>query len=121
MKKIMMGLLLASAVWAQSPDNTKTNERDRAKAAVTADQQKENKSDRQIAADIRRSITADKSLSSYARNVKIIARNGQVTLKGPVRTGEEKDAVAQKAAAVVGMDHVTNQVEVAPKKSHTDK
>jgi len=57
----------------------------------------------------------DKSLSTYARNVKIIAQNGQVTLKGPVRSEEEKTAVEGKASEIAGRDKVTSQLEVKPK------
>ncbi len=63
-------------------DNTKRNTRDREKTAPTADQQKENRSDREVTREIRRSLIKDKALSTYAHNVKIITRNGQVHLKG---------------------------------------
>jgi osmotically-inducible protein OsmY len=100
---------------APAPDNTKVNERDRNTAAPTADQQKENRPDRDITRDIRRSIMADKSLSTYAHNVKIISQNGMVTLKGPVRSEEEKSAIEAKAAEIVGKEKVTSQLEVKPK------
>jgi hyperosmotically inducible protein len=61
-------------------------------------------------------VVKDKSLSTYAHNVKIITQNGEVTLKGTVRTELEKSAVEDKAAAVVGKEHVTNQIEVAASK-----
>ena len=96
-------------------DNTKVNERDRSTAEATADQQKENRSDRDITRDIRRSIIQDKSLSSYAHNVTIISQNGMVTLKGPVPSKDEKTAIESKAAAVAGKDKVTSQLEVKPK------
>jgi hyperosmotically inducible periplasmic protein len=96
------------------PDNTKTNERDRNSSQPTADQQKENPSDRDITRDIRRSIVQDKSLSTYAHNVKIISQNGMVTLKGPVRSEEEKSAIEAKAAQVAGKGKVTSQLEVKP-------
>src|SRR6266576_2299944 len=73
-----------------APDNTAKNQRDRSKSEPTADQQKENKSDRELSRQIRRAIVKDKSLSTYARNIKIIAQDGMVTLKGPVTTQEEK-------------------------------
>ena len=57
----------------------------------------------------------DKSLSTYAHNVKIISQNGMVTLKGPVRSDEEKSAVEAKAAEIAGKDKVTSQLEVKPK------
>ena len=103
---------------AQTPaDNTKVNKRDRAKDAATADQQKENSSDREIAQKIRRALLDDKTLSTYAHNVKVIAQNGKVTLKGPVRTEEEKGIVEAKATEVAGEGHVVNQMSVAPAKS----
>src|ERR1700726_1331412 len=98
-----------------APDNTKVNQRDRNKTEPTADQQKENQPDREIARKIRRSIVQDKSLSTYAHNVKIIAQNGIVTLKGPVRSDEEKTAVEAKASEIAGADKVTSQLEVKPK------
>ena len=102
----------ASQTSAAAPDNTKTNTRDRSASEPTADQQKENRSDRDITRDIRRAIVQDKSLSTYAHNVKIISQNGMVTLKGPVRSEEEKTAIESKASEVVGKDKVTNQLEV---------
>jgi hyperosmotically inducible periplasmic protein len=96
------------------PDNTKVNQRDKDKAEPTADQQKENQSDRDIAQQIRKSVMNDKSLSTYAHNVKIIAQNGMVTLKGPVTSDDEKKAIETKAAAVVGQDKVTSELEVKP-------
>jgi osmotically-inducible protein OsmY len=103
---------------AQTPaDNTKVNKRDRAQGAATADQQKENTNDREIAQKIRRALMDDKSLSTYAHNVKVIAQDGQVTLKGPVRTEDEKKIVEAKATEVAGAGRVTNQISVAPPKS----
>ena len=104
-----------SAAEQPAADNTKVNQRDKDKTEPTADQQKENQPDREIARQIRRSLVQDKSLSSYAHNVKIIAQDGKVTLKGPVRSDEEKSAVEAKAAEVAGADKVTSQLEVKPK------
>jgi len=104
-----------SSAQQSAPDNTKVNKRDKNKAEPTADQQKENQPDREIARKIRQSIVQDKSLSSYAHNVKIIAEDGAVTLKGPVRSDEEKTAVEAKAAETAGADKVTSQLEVKPK------
>ena len=59
---------------------------------------------------------ADKSLSSYAHNVKVIAQGGQVTLKGPVRSDAEKQSIEAKAVEVAGAGHVTNEMSVAPAK-----
>ncbi len=99
-----------------APDNTKVNERDKDKSQPTADQQKDNRSDRDITQQIRQSVVNDKSLSAYAHNVKIISENGMVTLKGPVRSDDEKRAVEVKAAEIVGQDKVTSELEIKPKK-----
>ncbi len=99
-----------------APDNTKVNERDKDKSQPTADQQKDNRSDRDITQQIRQSVIKDKSLSTYAHNVKIVSQNGMVTLKGPVRSDDEKRAVEIKAAEVVGQEKVTSELEVKPKK-----
>jgi hyperosmotically inducible protein len=79
-----------SSAQQPAPDNTKANQRDRNKAEPTADQQKENQPDREIARKIRQSIVQDKTLSTYAHNVKIITQDGLVTLKGagPIRRGK---------------------------------
>jgi len=95
-----------------APDNTKVNTRDRAASQPTADQQRNDRSDVAITRDIRRAIVNDKALSTYAHNVKIITRQGQVTLKGPVRTDEEKRAVESKATEIAGAGHVNSEVSI---------
>ena len=104
-------------VYAQAPDNTGVNKRDRDAAEATADRQKENRGDLDLTKNIRRSIMDDKSLSTYAHNIKIVAQDGKVTLKGPVRSEEEKSTVETKATEVAGAGNVVNQLEVAPPKS----
>jgi osmotically-inducible protein OsmY len=99
------------------PDNTKVNKRDRAAGAVTADQQKENATDREIAAKIRKAIVDDKTLSTYAHNIKVVVQGGKVTLKGPVRTDAEKTAVAAKAGEIAGAANVTDNLTIAPEKT----
>jgi osmotically-inducible protein OsmY len=111
------GLLWAQQDNSQAPaDNTKVNQRDRNQSEPTADQQKENTSDRQLTQLIRRAIVKDKNLSSDAHNVKIITQNGAVTLKGPVKSEEEKQAIESKAAEVAGADKVNSELQVAPSK-----
>jgi hyperosmotically inducible protein len=94
-----------------APDNTKNNRGQQ----PTADQQKMNASDRETTKKIRDGIHKDKSLSTYAHNVKIITQGGKVTLKGPVRSDEEKASIEQIARSVAGAENVENQLEVAPK------
>jgi osmotically-inducible protein OsmY len=98
------------------PDNTRVNKQDREPGAVTADQQKDNRSDRELTRQVRRAITKDKSMSTYARNVKIVAQHGKVTLKGPVRSDDEKKAIEAKAAEVAGEGNVDSQIRIAPPK-----
>jgi hyperosmotically inducible protein len=97
-------------------DNTKANQRDRSKTQPTADQAKNKSEDLQTMQKIRKSITSDKSLSTYAHNVKIISQDGKVTLKGPVRTEEEKATVVKLATDVAGPGNVTDELTVAPPK-----
>jgi hyperosmotically inducible periplasmic protein len=122
MKRMFQTLALAIASAAvlsaapapqTAPDNTKVNKAE----APTAQDQNNGKGDIETARQVRKAIVGDKSLSTYAHNVKVIARNGQVTLKGPVRTADEKAAVEAKAAGVVGAGKVVNEIEVAPSKT----
>jgi hyperosmotically inducible periplasmic protein len=121
-------LLIASGLFAaprpgsfglQEPqaDNTKMNKGDATKDTTTADQQKMNPGDRAITQKIRAEIVKDKSLSTYAHNIKIITQDGKVTLKGPVRTQEEKASIEGKATAIAGGGNVTSQLDIAPPKS----
>ena len=100
-----------------APDNSKTNKRDRDKSSATADRRTMNPADRDLAKRVRAAIVDDKSLSTYAHNVKIMAQDGKVTLKGPVRSEEEKSAIEAKAAEIAGAGNVINQLEVAPARS----
>lgn len=102
---------------AQQPDNTKVNKRDRNPDQQTADQAKNNLSDREMMQQIRKSVVGDKDLSSYAHNVKIIADHGKVTLKGPVRSDEERRSIEAKAVEVAGAGNVTNQITIKGDKS----
>ena len=78
----------------------------------TADNQSNDNSDRHTTAQIRKAIVADKSLSTYAHNVKVITLNGAVTLKGPVSSDDEKQKVASDASSVVSANKITNQLTV---------
>jgi hyperosmotically inducible periplasmic protein len=115
---LFMGSALGSAQDSTSnpqSDNTKMNQRDRNANEPTADQQKGNQADRDITKQIRQAIEHDKSISTYGHNVKVITQNGMVTLKGPVRSEEEKKAIAAKAAEVAGGDKVTDEMDIKSK------
>jgi hyperosmotically inducible protein len=97
------------------PDNTKVNQRDKDPSQATADQQKMNPADRALTAKIRKSVMADKTLTTYGHNVKIISQNGTVTLKGPVHSDDEVKSILAKATeAAGGPDKVVNQMSVKP-------
>jgi hyperosmotically inducible periplasmic protein len=93
---------------AQQADNTGANKQNN----TTADQQKNDPADRELAQKIRQSINSDKTLSTNGHNVKVIVRNGMVTLKGPVNSEEEKKNIEGKAADLTGADKVTNKLTV---------
>jgi len=99
---------------AAPADNTKRNKQDRNKNEVTADQQKTNSSDQEITKKIRRALMDDKTLSTYAHNVKVVSQHGSVTLKGPVRSEEEKTSIQTKAVEIAGADNVKNEITIKP-------
>ena len=107
----LLGLGIVPAL-AQAPDNTKINERDKAKSQPTADQAKNTLPDRDIMQQIRKAVVGDKSLSTYGHNVKIISAHGKVTLKGPVHSEEESKNIEAKAIEVAGVGKVTNMLAV---------
>jgi len=122
MKKVktllMVGVLTVgtSAAWAnpQDADNTKANKE--VAKSDTADKAKNNKTDLTLMKQIRRAVVKDKSLSTDAHNVKIVATGGKVTLTGPVKSEDEKKAIESKAAEVAGADNVTSNLTVTASK-----
>ena len=127
--KIIIGLLLSTVLivgcsknqsedkqvsqTAVEPDNSGRNVRDRDDRNKTTGDQSENETDRTITQNIRQAITADDSLSTNAKNVKIITNDGTVTLRGPVKSDKEKTEIEAKAKQVAGVKRVDNQLEVA--------
>jgi hypothetical protein len=95
------------------PSNTRVNERDRAASALTPMDQSESSSDRELVQRIRKAVIADDSLSFTAKNVKIITRDGRVTLRGPVVNAHEKAAIEQAAHDAAGSKGVTNDLEIS--------
>ena len=92
-------------------DNTRMNARDQ-NTGDTAQSQSNAKGDRELLAAVRRSVVKDKSLSTTAHNVKILASNGVVTLRGPVKSDEEKSKVEALAKQVAGVTSVQNNLDV---------
>ena len=101
---------VGTTLQSQEPDNSAHNKAHR----TTADTSSNAASDRDIMQKIRKAVVADKSLSTYGHNCKIIAQNGMVTLKGPVHSDDEKTAIVGHAAEIVGKDHVTDNLTVKP-------
>ncbi|MDB4976896.1 MAG: putative hyperosmotically inducible periplasmic protein [Myxococcaceae bacterium] len=99
--------------YGTSADNTRVNERDRADTALTPMDQSESEPDRELLQRIRRAVIADDSLSFTAKNVKIITRDGQVTLRGAVNNEREKTTIEKAAREAAGPKHVTNELEVS--------
>src|SRR5215475_12752725 len=104
---------LAESPAAGTPaDNTGKNVRDRSDAAVTPFDQSENEADLTLTQRIRQAVVDDDSLSTNAKNVKIVSQNGAVTLRGPVKNEEERKKVVSKAQQIAGEKNVNNQLEI---------
>ncbi len=97
---------------AKAPDNTGVNVRDRTPGAMKPTDQPNNAADIKTAAAVRRSIASDSSLSTLARNVKLVASAGVVTLRGPVENEAEKAQVEKLAFAAHGVSIVHNELDI---------
>jgi sporulation protein YlmC with PRC-barrel domain len=95
-------------------DNTRINVRDRQDQTLTPLNQGNSKADVATTAQIRKEIIAGKTMSVNAQNVKIITIDGQVTLRGPVNTAEEKRLIGGIADRSTHSGDVDNQLEVQP-------
>ena len=101
----------APAMERATPDNTYINKRDRDERQLTPLDQSNTKADTKITQTIRKSIMKQ-DLSTNAKNIKIITRDGNVTLRGPVNSREEVEKIAETAKAVPGIKALNNQLEV---------
>ena len=111
MTLLMIGLLSLGVAY----DNTATNSRDSSVVAKTAQDQPLNATDTEITRLIRRELTMDNALSTYAQNIKVITDAQKVTLRGPVRSEAEKIAVQRKAEMIAGKESVMNELDVVAK------
>lgn len=103
----------SSDVSSVAPDNSGKNVRDRSRGAVTPFTQSNNRSDIEMTREIRRALMRDKSLSTTAKNIKVITVSGTVILRGPVKSEHEKAAISDKALEIAGVGHVSDQLEIA--------
>jgi hyperosmotically inducible periplasmic protein len=107
----------APASESAEADNTKQNSSQQNKDTETAEKQSNNKDDLALTQKIRQAVIKDGSLSMNAKNVKIIAQDGKITLKGPVDTQQEKETIGSEAGGIAGKDKVDNQLEVKAEKN----
>jgi osmotically-inducible protein OsmY len=135
MKRTLFHLTIATLLvsssgvaWAADPNdtnqsqeypatNTGRNARDRDDRTLTPTDQSESAADRKLSAEIRKAVVDDDSLSVTAHNIKIITVNGVVTLRGPVESQRERNAIVAKAKRVSGVKKVDNKLEIAAKES----
>ena len=95
-----------------NPDNTATNERDRSDETQTSGDQSNSSADLKTTQAIRQALMKDGELSMTAKNIKIVTANGQVTLRGPVKTVQEKSKIDQLARSAASGAKIENQLDV---------
>jgi hyperosmotically inducible protein len=105
-------LALSAVAQETKPDNTGKNERDRSTETKTSGDQSNSSEDTKITANVRRALVKDSSLTMTAKNVKIVTAGGTVTLRGPVKSAEEKTKIEQLAAAAANGAKIDNQLEI---------
>ena len=108
-------IVFGLAVFAQDPEHKKGNRPDRQANEMTADDQGNSKQDVDTTRQIRKQLMDETTLSTNAKNIKVITKDGRVTLRGQVNTSDEKDKVEKIAKQVAGMEKVKSEVEVAAK------
>ena len=94
------------------PDNTATNERDRSGETKTSGDQSNSSADLKITQAVRRALMKDRELSTTAKNIKVITANDHVTLRGPLKTAQEKAKIDQLAKSAAGGSQIDNQLDV---------
>jgi hyperosmotically inducible periplasmic protein len=94
------------------PDNTAINERDRSDETKTSGDQSNSSTDLKTTRAIRQALMKDGELSTTAKNIKVITANGHVTLRGPVKTAQEKAKIDQLAKSAAGGAQIDNQLDV---------
>jgi len=115
---IMLSFLSALSLGAMAADdkskadNTAVNQRDRSGGAKTSGDQSNSVANLKITQAIRRALMKEAELSTTAKNIKVITINGQVTLRGPVKTTQEKAKIAQLARSAAGGAQIVDQLDV---------
>ena len=91
--------------------NTGINKRDRGDNTLTPMDQMNNPADLKITQEIRQALMKDE-FSMDAKNIKVITRNGAVTLRGPVKTAAERESINALVKAMPGIKSIDNQLQV---------
>lgn len=113
---VALGLLGGASIGLADdtrPDNSAANARDKSGDTATPIDQGTSAQDVRITQSIRKAVTDDEELSVNAHNVKIVTRDGAVTLRGPVGSAAERASIEAKAKGVTGVTRVDNQIEIA--------
>jgi hyperosmotically inducible protein len=113
--------VMAGTNTAANADNTGRNVRDRNDATRTPIDQGNTESDLSLTKQIRKSVMDTKDLSMNARNIKIISNNGQVTLRGPVMSADEKRIIGELAKQAAKDGKVDNQLDVVSEKTDSNR
>lgn len=109
------GLAAPSSRFFDQNENKAQARPSQSPTAAGAEEQAQSTKDRELARKVRRAVVSDKSLSTSAHNIKIIAQNGVVTLRGTVRSENEKSAITAKAAEIAGANNVKDEMSVKPR------
>lgn len=108
----LISILLAGSLLAGTPPKRTAAASASVQAGQTADEQSQTKADLALVQRIRQAITKDKALSTDAHNCKVITRDGQVRLRGPVASEDEKSRVGAIATKIAGAGKVTNELTI---------
>lgn len=118
---IGMTLVTASASFAQTapPAGTGTVPTPRELTMPMHDPKNPNRAipspsaeDQQLAAKVQQILQRDNSLSPAGRQVKVIASDGAVVLRGPVANDAEKAKIDAVVRGVPGVKEVTNELDI---------
>jgi osmotically-inducible protein OsmY len=105
-------VLVAQLAIAQTTVSTATPQSSNSNAL--AEKQGVSAIDADLADRVRRTVAADRYLSSYAAKISVVAQDGKIRLSGLVQNEGEKAQIGSKAAAIVGARRVVNELEILP-------
>lgn len=99
-----------------SMQNSDMQDRPTMKNEVTSENQSSKDRDLNITKKIRKSLMADETLSTSAKNIKVITIDGMVTLRGEVDNDQERYKIEQKVKSISGVTQLSNQLQVKQSK-----